>query len=87
MFDPNIMGGGLEKITTNFPVKIQFTCFSLGLTHNFHGKKGGPEFFEVWRAGARKIFAIFFAPGPLTSICERSLKVKVFSPRHNSIYV
>ena len=33
------------KITTDFPLKIEFTCFSMGLTHNFHGKKGGPEFF------------------------------------------
>ena len=32
----------LKKITTNFPVKIEFTCFSMGLTHNFHSIKGGP---------------------------------------------
>ena len=40
--------GGLEKITTNFPVKIEFTCvISMELTRNFHGKKRGPEFFEA----------------------------------------
>ena len=38
-FDP-CKGGALNKITTNFPVKIEFTCFSMGLTRNFHGKKG-----------------------------------------------
>ena len=31
----------LKKITTNFPVKIEFTCFSMGLTCNFHGKRRG----------------------------------------------
>ena len=36
---------GLEKNTSIFSVKIEFTCFSLGLTHNFHGKKGSPEIF------------------------------------------
>ena len=34
--------GALEKTTTIFPVKIKFTCFSMGLTCNFHGKNGGP---------------------------------------------
>ena len=41
-----VRGGGLKKIMTNFCVKFKFTCFSMGLTHNFHGKKGGPEI--VW---------------------------------------
>ena len=57
IFDP-CKGGGLKKITTYFPLKFEFTCFSMGLTCNFHGKKGGgPDFFAVWR-GPRKIFAI-----------------------------
>ena len=43
MFDP--CKGALKKITTNFQEKIEFTCFSLGLTRNFYGKKGGPEIF------------------------------------------
>ena len=30
IFDP--CKGGLEKNTTNFPVKIAFKCFSMGLT-------------------------------------------------------
>ena len=55
-----VRGGGLEKITTNFPVKIEFTCFPMGLTHNFHGKKGGPEIFGGLKGGPRKIFAIIF---------------------------
>ena len=40
---------GPEKISKNFPVKIEFMCFSMGLTHNFHGKKGGGglKYFEV----------------------------------------
>ena len=36
-------------ITKNFPVKIDFSCFSMGLTHNFHGKKGALKSFEVWK--------------------------------------
>ena len=33
--------GTLKTITTNFSVKIvmEFTYFSMRLTHNFHGKK------------------------------------------------
>ena len=41
MFDP--CKGALKKITTDFPLTIDFTCFSMGLTSNFHGKKRGPE--------------------------------------------
>ena len=32
--------GGLENIATNIQVKIE-QLFSVGLIHNFHGKKGG----------------------------------------------
>ena len=39
--------GALKKGTTNFPVKFEFTCFSMGLTCNFHGKQGALKFFEV----------------------------------------
>ena len=43
-----LVRGALKKITTDFPLKIEFTCFSMGLTRNFHGKKGGPlNFFAV----------------------------------------
>ena len=45
--------GSLEK-NTNFPAKIEFTCFSMGLTHNFHGKKGDPEFFLGLKEGSEK---------------------------------
>ena len=56
IFDP--CKGGPEKNYHRFSIKIEFTCFSMGLTHNFHGKKGGPEiFFAVWR-GPQKICAI-----------------------------
>ena len=34
-------GGPEKKITTDFQLKIEFTCFSMGLTRNFHGKNGG----------------------------------------------
>ena len=37
-------GGALKKNTTNFPVKNEFTCFSMGLTRNFHG---AVKFFEA----------------------------------------
>ena len=58
MFDPN-KGGGLKKITTDFPLKIEFTCFSMGLTPNFHGKKGGLKFFlQSEGGGGQNIFAI-----------------------------
>ena len=54
-----LVRGVLKKITTDFPLKIEFTCFSKGSTRNIHGKKGGPEFFAVWRrGGARKFFAL-----------------------------
>ena len=38
----------------------------MGLTRDFHGKKGGPEIFWRSEGGPRKIFAIiyFFASGP-----------------------
>ena len=47
----------LKKITTDFPLRIEFTCFSMGLTRNFHDKKG-PEIFLRFEGGPRKIFAI-----------------------------
>ena len=53
IFDP-CKGGALKKITTDFPLKIEFTCFSMGLTHNFHGKKGGPEIFLRSKGGLEK---------------------------------
>ena len=62
-----LVRGAPKKITTDFPLKIEFTCFSMGLTCNFHGKKGGPEFFCGLKGGGGwKIFAkkIFFALGP-----------------------
>ena len=79
--------GGLEKNTTNFPVKIEFSCFSMGLTRNFFmakekkkKKKGGGVRWHFLRSGAGRSptnFAIFFffcIRGPLTSVCERSFK-------------
>ena len=54
IFDP--CKGALKKITTNFPVKIQFTCFSMGLTRNFHGKRGALIFFFAVWMGAPKNF-------------------------------
>ena len=62
IFDP--CKGGPEKNRTNFPVKIEFTCVSLGLTHNFHGKKG-PEIFLRSERGPKKFRDFFFfASGP-----------------------
>ena len=52
-------GGGLKKIATNFPVKIEFTCFSVVLTRNFHGKKG-PWFFCGLKGAPKNFRDIFF---------------------------
>ena len=77
IFEP-CKGGAWKKITTDFPLRIEFTCFSMGLTRNFHGKKGAWIFFffffAVWR-GAPKNFRdkYFLYRAPLTSVCERSL--------------
>ena len=48
-------GRGLEKISTNL-----FIWFSVGLTHNFHVKKGALKFLWSDRGEATKIFVIKF---------------------------
>ena len=53
IFDPS-KRGALKK-NTNFLVKNEFTCFSMGLTCNFHGQKGGAEIFWGLK-GAPKFF-------------------------------
>ena len=52
IFDP--CKGALKKITTDFPLKIEFTCFSMGLTRNFHGKGGALKFFCGLQEGPEK---------------------------------
>ena len=42
-FDPP--KGGLEKNDHNFPRKIEFIWFFMGLTHTFYVKKGGADIF------------------------------------------
>ena len=54
-----ISWGDLEKIATNFPLKIEFTCFSMGLTQK------GVKHFQ------NKFF--FLHQAPLISVCEQSL--------------
>ena len=54
-----LVRGTLKKIT-NFLVKIEFTCFSMGLTHNFYEKKGGLEFFESEMGGPKFSRYFFF---------------------------
>ena len=46
------------KITTNLLVEIEFTCFAMELTCNFHGKKGALKFLKS--EGGQNFFAIFF---------------------------
>ena len=54
-----LVRGALKKINTDFPLQIEFTCFSMGLTRNFHGKKGGGWIFlRSEGGGGWKIFAI-----------------------------
>ena len=59
-----LVRGALKTITTDFPLKIEFTCFSMGLTHNFHGKKGGPEFFLQSEGGPEKFSRYFLHQAP-----------------------
>ena len=61
-----LVRGGPEKITTNFPVKIiEFTYFSMGLTRNFHGKKGALIFFcGLKGVGSEKCSRYFFLHQP-----------------------
>ena len=70
-----LVRGALKKIT-NLPVKIEFTCLSTGLTHNFHGKKGGA--WNFWRSeeGSWNFFCdvSFLHQVLVTSDCKRSLK-------------
>ena len=59
-FDP--CKGGLEKKATNFPVKIEFTCFSHPY---FSWQKGGTELFLRCEGGSR-------------SDCERSIRTYLY---------
>ena len=43
----------MKKITTDFLLKIEFTCFSMGLTRNLHGKKGAQKFFCGLKGGLK----------------------------------
>ena len=54
IFDP-CMGGPEKKLPQIFHKKIEFTCFSMGLTRNFHGKKGGPEIIFWSEGGPEKM--------------------------------
>ena len=51
--------GALENITTNFSAKIDFTWYSVGLTHVFHGKRGVWNFWR-FEGGHRNIFIVTF---------------------------
>ena len=66
---------GLEKKSPQISSKIEFACSSLGLTHNFHGKKRRSEIFRGLKGEGTKFFAtIFFLhQAPLTSGCDQSL--------------
>ena len=54
-----LVRGDLEKIT-NFPATIEFTWFSLGLTHECNAKKGGAWHFLRSRREFWKISQWFF---------------------------
>ena len=60
-----LVRGWPKQITTDFPLKIEFTCFSMGLTSDFMAKRGALKFFCGLK-GPRKIFAIIY------SFCIRS---------------
>ena len=50
-----LVRGALKKITTNFRVEIEFTCFSMGLATIFCCKKGALKFFEVEKGGGARV--------------------------------
>ena len=73
IFDP-CKGGGLKKITTDFPLKIKFTCFSRGWPVIFMAKRDGPEIFLRSEGGPKNIFCIrpplqVFVNSPLLLRC------------------
>ena len=55
-----LVRGAVKKITKNFPVKIEFKCFSMGLICNFNGKKGGPEIFKGLKRALKNFHDFFF---------------------------
>ena len=69
--------GPWKKVTTNFSVKIGFTCFSLGWPIIFMAKSGALFFLLLFWGlkGAKKKFhnQFFLHQAPLTSLCERSV--------------
>ena len=46
--------GAPEKNYHRFSIKNWVYMLFYGLTHNFHGKKGGPEFFLQSEGGPEK---------------------------------
>ena len=53
---------------TNFPMNIEFTCFSLWLTHSLWAKERGRGLnsFKVWM-----VFFFLVASGALSSVCNK----------------
>ena len=81
-----VRGGGLKKIY-KFSSK-NWVCFSIGLTRNFHGKKGVLKYFEVWRGALKKFCNQFFLHLlPLTNVCERSLRAVNRVNRYQTIHM
>ena len=93
IFDP--CKGVLKKKTTEIKLKIEFTCFSMGLTHNFHGKKGALIFFFlVWREGLEKCsrYFIYIRPPykclwtvPNSPAYQDAFYLSQFSPLRNHL--
>ena len=81
-----LVRGAPKKITTDFPLKIEFTCFSMGLTCNFHGKKGGPEIFCGLKGGGAENFLrknIFCFRPPLQVFVNGPLKPRDYENTGN----
>ena len=82
-FDPCKVGPW--KNYHRFSIRNWVYMFFYGLTRNFHGKKGGPEFVCSLNLGAQKIFAItnfcirpplqVFVNGPLNYIFWHSTSI------------
>ena len=54
----------LTLIRGHFYREIEFTWFSMGMTHNFHGTRGAENFSGLKGGGAKKFVILFASSSP-----------------------